>query len=398
VWSIAKNSTDVVAFRKRFYWLPGQEKPYFNGKVSTKGTSHKQHSAVVDVVAQDGLEWIRVSCVTEKRILWDLAKAGWVGDESDEDDEPFSDEDDDPQGLLKQAEALKKAAMATRVQYQHPSVRLVLPRVKPVPDIKEVANILQKIRDLGVVVDTMDSMSDSNPPLVSALATMVRNPFVKFSSTLNVDCTILLAFASDLSHGQVEPEDWHNKAISRQIEMENETKLLPASLWPACGDRKLVCTREAAVRMQEIVAIIGTASERRRTSLLLGSDPKDQVLNQHERIAAFQELSSYQVPQDWQIPLQIIDMDVNVTLSTLPPTATKVAQELSAINQSVFLYGWFAGCTTISSNRTVAKEIESLIEAERNGDEDLRGPHIWLMNGSRSLVGKEKQRKGFGGQ
>lgn len=368
-------------------------KANINGNLTAK--PKKQHSTVVDIIAQDGLEWIKVSYITEKRILWDLAKAGWAGEDSSEEEIEESEDDDDPQGLPKQAEALKKAAQATRVRYRHPSVRLVLPRVKAVPDIKEVAVVLQKIRDLGITVQTAESFPANIPPVDSVLTQMVSGRFDNFTDTINVDCTILLAFASDLSHGRVESEDWHNKAISRQIEMESEDQLLPSSLWPACGGRKLICTREAAVRMQEIVAIIGTQSERRRTELLLDLEGKDGDMTREERVAEFQSLTTYTVPPEWQIPLQIIDVDVPRLVTQLPPVAEVVAKQLTLINQSVFLYGWHNGLTTISSNRAVAHKIEHLIEAGRDGNEDLRGPGVWLTATSRSLVGKEKQRRGF---
>lgn len=354
------------------------------------------NSTVVDVVAQEGLEWIKVSSKTEKRIIWDLAKAGWVGDSSDEEseDEALSD-DDDPEGLLKQVEALKKASLATRVRYQHPKIRLVLPRIKGVPDSKEVRQVLQKIRDLGVTVQLADSIPAIAPPVCKVLKRMVADRFASFSESLNIDCTILLAFASDLSHGQVQTEEWHNKAIQRQIEMESQDQLLPSSLWPACAGKPLVCTKPAAVRMQEIVAIIGTPTERRRTAVMLGvnNDESSTTLSQEESVEEFQRLSAYKVPTDWQLPIQIVDFD-DSNIDVLPTVAEKVAESLSAINRSVFLFGWATERTTISSNRAVAKEVEATIEENRL-DEETRGPDIWLCPTSRSLVGKEKQRRGW---
>lgn len=352
---------------------------------------------MVDIVAEEGLEWIKVSSKTEKRIIWDLAKAGWVGDSSDEESEnDASDDDDDPEGLLKQVEALKKASLATRVRYRHPAIRLVLPRIKAVPDSKEVGQVLQKIRDMGVIIDTSDTIPTTAASIGMVLSKMVADRFSSFSDTLNVDCTILLAFASDLSHGRVEPEDWHNKAIQRQIEMEAQDQLLPNSLWPACGDKKLVCTRQAAVRMQEIVSIIGTNTERKRTTMMLDIDDANKHLSQKQRVEEFQKLSSYPIPPDWQLPIQIIDFETTDSDAdaNLPSVAEKVAETLTAINRSVFLFGWATGRTTISSNRAVAKEVEATIEENRL-DEETRGPDIWLCPTSRSLVGKEKQRRGF---
>jgi len=397
VWSTVKTCTSVVAVGlKRFYWLPGHDLPYLNGRVSTRGTKHRKHRASVDIVCQDGLEWVKVSCITEKRMIWDLAKDGWVGSSSDEsEDGNQDDEDDDPRGLLKQVEALVKASRATRVRYQHPTVRLVLPRIKSQPDTKEVAHVLQQIRDLGVVVQTSADILNEIPPIATVLTQLSPHRFESFSEILNIDCSVLLAFASDLSHGRVEAEQWHNKALSRQIEMESEDQLLPSSLWPACGARELVCTREAAVKMLEIVDTIGTETEKKRTALILGMEGKSQS-TQKELLQEFQKLSDYPVPPEWRLPIAVVDVDVSKICARLPSVCESVLKELTPINQSVFLYGWVEGKTTISSNRTVANKIEHTIEQNRV-DEAARGPDIWLTPTSRSLVGKEKQRRGANG-
>ena len=81
-------------------------------------------------------------------------------------------------------------------------------------------------------------------------------------------------------------------------------------------------------------------------------------------------------------------------MNELPTVAQNVAKNLSSINQSVFMYGWYTGMTTISSNRTVAKDIETSIEANRTR-EDEKGPDVWLCPTARSLVGKEKTRRGY---
>lgn len=352
------------------------------------------NGALVDIVAQDGLEWIKVSSVTEKRIIWDLAKAGWVGSDSDdsEDENAQEDDDDDPQGLLKQAEMLVKASNASVIRYRYPSIRLVLPRIPSQPESKEVRKVLQQIRDLGITIQASDEISDAPIPLDDVLHKIAAERHAYFTDTLNIDCTILLAFVSDLSHGRVMPEHWHNKAISRQIEMESEDQLLPNSLWPICGSRRMVCTREAAVRMQEIVDILGTETERKRSDLLLYADG----LSKEELGEEFQKLSGYKIPSKWALPIEVVDMDLKTSLSKLPPGAAQVAELLTPINQSVFIYGWETGLTTISSNGIVAKEIESTIE-ENRVDDEMRGPDIWLSPSSRSLVGKEKQRRGFTG-
>jgi hypothetical protein len=69
-----------------------------------------------------------------------------------------------------------------------------------------------------------------------------------------------------------------------------------------------------------------------------------------------------------------------------------VSEILRSVNPSVFFFGWGSGCTTITSNGTVAREIEKTIEENRIAEES--GPNIWIAPASRSLVGKEKERRG----
>ena len=72
---------------------------------------------MVDIVSRGGLEWVKVSSVTEKRIIWDLTRAGWAADSSSEESEDVQADDGlNLEGLLKQAEALVKASQATRVR------------------------------------------------------------------------------------------------------------------------------------------------------------------------------------------------------------------------------------------------------------------------------------------
>lgn len=350
----------------------------------------RKYQSLVDIVAQNGLEWIKVSSITEKRIIWDLAKAGYAGSSSDED---FSeDELSDSVGLLKQVQALVKASGATRIRYHHPSIRLILPRIQT-NGRREVQNVLDQIRALGVTVQTAEDIPRSRP-VADVFDQLAADRYATFSETINLDCTILLAFVSDLSHGRVEPQDWHNKDIARQIKLEAEDQLLPSNLWPACGERKLVCTREAADRMHEIVRIFGTETETKRAALLIHEDSDGtEPLTRQQCIEAFQKLSDYQIPLSWNLPVKVVDFDLDSLKSSLPPISREVEKVLISINKSVFFYGWSTGNTTLSSNGSVAKAIEAKIEENRVHDEDT-GPDIWLCTMLRSLVGKEKERRG----
>ena len=166
------------------------------------------------------------------------------------------------------------------------------------------------------------------------------------------------------------------------MDLEAQEHLLPSSLYPAMAGRALVCTTEAARRMREIVTLIGTPAEKARTDLLLGEHEDSTPAKLR---AAFQEQSAYEVPADWKLPVRVVEAEVDMT--RLPPVAGRVAELLSGINRSVFLYGWSEGCVTVSSNRTVVRLIEGIVEAE----EEV-GPGVWLCGTARSLVGKEKGR------
>ncbi|KAI9875218.1 MAG: hypothetical protein M1830_008734 [Pleopsidium flavum] len=430
VWEAAKRSTGLLAFNKRFYWdLHPSSRIKGNGKL-------RRRSALVDIVTQNGEEWVKVSTVTETRLLFEKAKAGWEGADSssesagdgtrkvngiDHADGLSEDSDgDDGIGLVKLAEELERASMTVRVKYKHPKVRFVLPKIVE-GKVPEVDDILDGIRETGATVQCANDLDVTNGIPTSSIETdntkgtesststtvtgspapptdpthlsttfyhLLINDFATFTPTLNIDCTILLALVSDLSHARIHPEPWFHRAIKRQIELEAKDQLLPNSLWPAMGGRELVCTVEAAKRMREIVGLIGTPAEKVRTGLLMGDDGGGKTSG--ELVREFGEVSEYQVPEDWRLPIRVVAGDVD--LGGLPAVAEKVAEQITAINRSVFLYGWANGITTISSNRTVTRLIETIVEEHRTSEDD-RGPDIWLCPTARSLVGKEKGRK-----
>ncbi|CAL5870719.1 uncharacterized protein PFLUO_LOCUS4959 [Penicillium psychrofluorescens] len=418
VWSIAKSScTGLLALGKRFYWevqkpgdLKGEKQP----------NKDKRKSVFVDIVADDGEEWVKVSTISESRLLFEMAKKGWERDSDDEDvwsgseddgsrsrpprrtvlqnfdgdkQPDGSDDDEDDLELIKLARDLRKAADATRVRYRHPRIRLVLPKVEE-GNVPEIDDLLDEIRKYDIRVECQGRISDA-AAAQQDLAYLLPQPFKKFTDTLNVDCTLLLAMVSDLSHVKnMEPQPGMHKAIVRQLEVEKEQPLLPAELWPAMGALKLMCTEEAAARMREIVDTIGTDTEKIRAQIVLGDPPYDHSVRE-TLIHQFQELSDYRVPVLWKLPIKVAEAQSVIASGKgqLPPVADEVAKGLSDINYSVFMYGWVTGLTTISSNRTIDKQIEATIEKNRGGNDGLEGPSVWICETARSLVGKDKHRQ-----
>ena len=391
IWDAAKASKALVAFGKRFYW---DNAPTRDSKKATE-----KRCALVDIVAYDGEEWIKVSTITGNRLSLEIAKARWEAADSSSEDEPkngssTSDEDDfDRIELVKVADDLLRASQAHRIHYKHPRIRFVLPKISSSPP-PELLPILGRIRATGALIDLGD---DALTGLLGeiTLPSLLPSLHPPLTNTLNIDCTILLALVSDLSHTAKHPIlPGYNSAITRQIEMETREHLLPSSLWPAMAGKSLVCTHEAAKRMKEIVDTIGMPNERARTDLLLDDGPARSGRDLRE---AFAKYSDHAIPPSWDLPIRIVQAEVlecniknAIQGAILPPIALQVADQLTDINRSVFMYGWMQSITTVSSNRTVAKQVESVVEKDGQG---AVGPEIWLREPARSLLGKEKERR-----
>ena len=391
IWDAAKASKCLVAFSKRFYW---DKRPTRHSKMAAE-----KICALVDIVAHDGEEWIKVSTITGSRLSLEIAKAKWeVADSSSEDEgqenrSSVSNEDDIVRiELVKVAHDLLRASQAHRIHYKHPRVRLVLPNIPSSPP-PELLPILERIRSTGAVVDLGDQ--GASVLKEDIFPRLLPSPHPPLTDTLNIDCTILLALVSDLSHTANHPIlPNYTLAITRQIELETQEHLLPSRLWPAMAGKDLVCTHEAAKRMKEIVDTIGMPNERARTEVLLEDGS---VRPRRDLREDFARYSDYTIPSSWQLPIRIVQAKVSeydirkaIQEARLPPIALQVADQLTDINRSVFMYGWMQRITTVSSNRTVAKQVESIVE--KNGQGAV-GPEIWLREPARSLLGKEKERR-----
>jgi hypothetical protein len=152
VWRVVKNNTGLLAMQKRFYW---QEKGMKRGQ-------KKQNSALVDVVAGDGLEWFKVSLLTNNRLLFDKAKLGWEDASSSEDEEEDEEAetkeevgskkeeaDDNDVPLVKMTKDLVRAAREVKIKTRSPRITLVLPKLKE-GEVPEIDRIMDQLRSLGV--------------------------------------------------------------------------------------------------------------------------------------------------------------------------------------------------------------------------------------------------------
>ncbi|KAL6151715.1 hypothetical protein ACJQWK_10241 [Exserohilum turcicum] len=280
LWSAAKRSHSLQSFRKYFFWdrhtVPAGKRTTKGLSLSKGSQSKNKTAALVDIVAEEGSEWIRVSTVSEKRILFDLAKLGWVNDPDSDDDEDMldarpigDDEDDEDQvDVVRNARQLARAARANPIRGRPPQVRFVLTRVEAGKS-PPVDTVINKIRATGAIVQCGDAIPPA-PSIEAVLPQLLIDRSRALSNTLNIDCTILLALISDISHKPCPILDWYPGEVRAQIEEEAEEHLLPTHLYPAIQAHPMVCTREAADQMNLIVQTLATDTEKLRADLLLG--------------------------------------------------------------------------------------------------------------------------------
>lgn len=423
LWAAAKRSSGLLSFRKYFFWNKQKEGHKMKGLSLAKGSQTKGKSAaLVDIVAGDGTEWVRVSTISEKRLLFDLAKLGWQNDSDSDEDIPEApnsnwedDDDDDQVDIVKNARELARAARANTIRGHSPKVRIVLTRIQS-GKLKEVDMILNKMRATGATVQCANEIP-APLSLEAVLPNLLIDRSRTLSETLNIDCTILLALISDISHSQCPILDWYPGEVRAQILEEEKEKLLPTHLYPAISAHPMVCTQEAADQMNLIVDTLATDNEKVRANLLLAQRDHENS-SPEDLVKEWDALSDHTVPGGLQLPIKVVPSNLDHIIGkplfyqamnfsqlsdigqlrrltrteTLPAAAKKIAAELSPLNTAIFFYGWAEGLTTLSSNRARARQIEHLLN--ENGLEDGEaGPHIWLCGESRSLIAKHGRRK-----
>lgn len=399
LWGAAKQSCGLQAFRKYYFWdrhkAPAGKRTLKGLSLGKGGVGKGKPAALVDIVADEGREWIRVSTVSEKRIIFDLAKLGWVNDSDSDDDfsdarpSNWEDEDDEDQvGVVRNARELARAARANPVSGKPPRVRFVLTRITA-GKMKEVDGIIAKIRATGAIVQCAEDIPPSQP-IEAVLNDLLVDRTRALSETLNIDCTVLLALVSDISHKPCPILDWYPGEVKAQIKEEAGENLLPTHLYPAIGSHSMVCTQEAADQMKLIVDTLATDLEKQRAQLLIAQGVCEGRTSE-DLVAEWASLSDHALPTGFKLPIRVVPSNIDTIATRLPVAARKLQEEMSRLNASIFFYGWAEGVTTLSSNRARARQIEHAIN--QHGLEDGEaGPHIWLCGESRSLIAKHGRR------
>ncbi|KAK7937641.1 uncharacterized protein PG986_014509 [Apiospora aurea] len=223
----------------------------------------------------------------------------------------------------------------------------------------------------------------------SVMSVMFPHPSSSFTEVLNIDTSVLVALASDFSHTAVPRQGWYNRHHVAHWEQEKKEHFLPAHLYPTLGDHELVCVTEAAETLRHIVKTMGTPAEKARARVILGDDDDGNEIGQQELVRALQDLSIYEVPSNFRLPIRAVDKNEKDCQKQLPDASKHVLAGQLNPGRSVFAYGWAAGVTSITCNAAAVKQMATELERE-TGLDDSAWPSIWAFPTSRPLVGTPK--------
>ncbi|KHE83106.1 hypothetical protein GE21DRAFT_1335270 [Neurospora crassa] len=465
-WSVIKKCRGLVAINKEFARSPKQPVPAGKGWLAYKDNPLLERPIVVDAVIDSGATWLKFVSISPKTLAYQIAVDGWETDEEEEDDDPaYSDDEKDQYnengngvagrngvqealGNTEFAESIKKVILAARWNHCH-HIHLLLPGLRD-GESEPVDRMLRYIRekiggdDVSVTVSCANSplLADTPPPpLDTALAALIdkRDPLVaddcgRITSTANLDPSVLVSLVTDLHHGLVELQpEFQQRVVARSVldhttdsnELVPREDILAKVLYPALRGRKLVTTRLAAQYFRQLIASIATHSEEVRASFILPPDAPPALLSPEgsseplstasltpeQRRAEMQRWSAVPIPDDLHLPVEIVD-DIEleqvsplIAEGKLPPMALGVAQDLSRLNRSVYLYGWVNRLTTITGHRGIERQIYLSLATHwtppatddyRASESEARNneipPDIWHRHLGGYLIHRDKPR------
>jgi len=384
------------------------------GKCLPKGQQAAADVAQVEAVVEGGAEWIRIVGIGERRLLMHMAQGGWDWGEED-----GSESGSDQGGVGEDEEAeecdvsvavtvrqLVEAARANRHDYRPPRVHLLLTRITE-GSSDEIDRFIRLLRRLGrcgtgpaveVVVDCANSdfLAVPPPPPAVAFQNLLPNELAGLTSTLNLDCTILVALVSDVTHSRVPPQPWYRGDVARHIadELERGSSLVRL-LYPALRGRRLVCAPAAARRFRTIVENIGSPTEVARLAVILGPEGGEPTKKSCAALLEeLQQLSENPVEPDLRLPIEVVELRGSVddipgaiAAGHIPAVAGPVLAEMTELNQEIYMLGWAEGWTSVTTNNTLAKLITRQVEEHRTHNDEA-GPKIWVYRVLRALATK----------
>ncbi|RYC62555.1 hypothetical protein CHU98_g3660 [Xylaria longipes] len=400
VWDTAKSCKNIVKLRhpvfsgpfKRRILAPGiRIKDIMSQGGSEPKRNQNGRSARIDVICDGGLTWYKVSTITNRRLLFDMAKeAVYCGDSDDSESTNGVTQDFSDVPLVKLAQTLKRIAEGHQIRNTAPTPGLVLPRIFE-GEHAEIDKIIKLCRDMGVNVFCGNATPP--PPSLSKdlLYEMVPSPKRGTTAELNIDTSVLVALASDISYFQVTKQSWFGQSQKDHIDLEASDPLIP-KLCSLLSNHTLVCTREAARSLARIVHTMGTATENTRAYLLLTPDDSKTSEQRIEELRAL-SIRGDSIPSHLQLPIRVVDLETDSNEDNgqgrVDPTIQESVEVLAQPGRSVFLTGWAKGLTTVTCNVLAVKQLERRLEELPSLDAS-GWPSIWAFSSSRPLVGVPK--------
>ncbi|PTB67594.1 hypothetical protein BBK36DRAFT_1116680 [Trichoderma citrinoviride] len=409
-WDMLKRCRSLVVVDQAFQGSAKEERKRQVSQVAGDGrekqrvnrTLKEQAKVEVDVVG-GGSEWLDIRWLQADRLARQMTDCGWAwGDYSLGDVVDREEWEDTP--LAKQVKRLVAAAKMNRHEYRIPRLRIVFPNLSR-GENEDVDVFLDQICHVDPLVEIIVEDSSSEfmktppPPLQEAIQNLIGNDFDGLTDTLNMDHTILVDLISDITHLQLQPQPWQAQTTRLQIEEEgkHDGGVMVRALYPVLQGRTLVCTQEAAEHFHQVLATVGTATERERGRLLVPfGDVDTRDMSTEEIRRRFAELSIHKLPDDLQVPIKILGetwtMDTvtqAVADGRLPQVALDVAKcgAFKSSKLSIYMYGWATGNITVTSNKEVRGQIRTWVESNRRHDQE-RGPAIWRIDVTRNLLAK----------
>ncbi|KAI0428545.1 hypothetical protein F5Y09DRAFT_284852 [Xylaria sp. FL1042] len=400
VWNTAKTSKNIIKLRHPVFSGPFKRRILAPGirikdVMSQGGSEPKRNqdgrSARIDIICDGGLSWYKVSTITNRRLLFDMAKeAVYCGDSDDSESTDGVAQDLSDVPLVKLSRSLKMIAQGHQIRNSSPTLCLVLPRILEGEHV-EVDKIIKFCRDMGVSMICGNKMPQPLPLSEDLLHEMVPNPRRNITPELNIDTSVLVALTSDISHLRVIKQPWFGQSQKDHIDLETTDPLIP-QLCALLGHRTLVCTREAAKSLARIVHTMGTGAENSRAHLLLTPDDS---ISHEQRLDKFRALSIHgsSIPSCLQLPIRILDPmnkpNESEWQARLDVSIQEKLNDLAQPGRSVFFCGWVQEITTITCNVLVVKQLEKKLEEIPSLDAS-KWPSIWAFSSSRPLIGIPK--------
>lgn len=437
LWTTVKQLTGVIAIKKQVRFVTERAS---NGIDDTKsacknvrersklagagsfqtprgGARNEKEPVVVDIICNGGRTWVKLFTKSMEWLGMDLAKQGLV---DVHEDDGITDEDLDGLKLVKMARDFLAAAKTARVDHRHPEVVFHLPRIQRGVS-EDIDMMLEHVGNMGIKLFTANDLNvDETAQNGDRDLTVVFNDMIKpvvkapITDVLNLDCTILIALISDISHirsSDIKIPAHYNgrpsaKDILGQLKIEPNDPLLPNHIYPLLSGKRLVCTKEAASHLRNILQQMGSITEMERSQIFF---PTGQV-NGHSGNGLPQKLrdiSIHNVPANLQLPIEIVDFNSGTSDDSLRDMVMRKLSKharLSPLNESVFFHGWSSEITTLTLNRVVAEWLDRAIDGvldefefvQKDAGDDIavkhnfQGPKMFVCGRERSLLGNDK--------